>query len=161
MPAVCLGNQTSDSVATNCFKMNWKIHWRVMCIDADVSHLLCRNSRVRGCLFWISKLVNDWEATRFPLAEKSYIAIWDASIGETFSIKYSLARLNFTLRHMDVTCEAYSHFRNTLNDLESLQDRGIKYTAEPIKLDFCQALIYERIEQLVSGVHYGKCNVLA
>ncbi|XP_064009107.1 methyltransferase-like protein 22 isoform X2 [Pogoniulus pusillus] len=57
-------------------------------------------------------------------------------------------RLNFTLRHMDVTCEAYSHFRNTLNDLESLQDRGIKYTAEPIKLDFCQALVYERIEQL-------------
>ncbi|NXG51498.1 MET22 protein, partial [Psilopogon haemacephalus] len=57
-------------------------------------------------------------------------------------------RLNFTLRHMDVTCEAYSHFRNTLNDLENLQDRRIKYTAEPIKLDFCQALVYERIEQL-------------
>ncbi|NXP78055.1 MET22 protein, partial [Ramphastos sulfuratus] len=57
-------------------------------------------------------------------------------------------RLNFTLRHMDVTCEAYSHFRNALNDLENLQDRRIKYTAEPIKLDFCQALVYERIEQL-------------
>ncbi|NXW62107.1 MET22 protein, partial [Eurystomus gularis] len=57
-------------------------------------------------------------------------------------------RLNFTLRHMDVTCEAYSHFRNTLNDLENLQDRKIKYTAEPIKLDFCQFLVYERIEQL-------------
>ncbi|NWU92443.1 MET22 protein, partial [Upupa epops] len=57
-------------------------------------------------------------------------------------------RLNFTLRHMDVTCEAYSHFRNTLRDLETLQDRKIKYTAEPIRLDFCQFLIYERIEQL-------------
>ncbi|NXD86340.1 MET22 protein, partial [Halcyon senegalensis] len=57
-------------------------------------------------------------------------------------------RLNFTLRHMDVTCEAYSHFRNTLNDLENLQDRKIKYTAEPIKPDFCQFLVYERIEQL-------------
>ncbi|NXH22338.1 MET22 protein, partial [Bucco capensis] len=57
-------------------------------------------------------------------------------------------RLNFTLRHMDVTCEAYSHFRNTLSDLEHLQDRKMKYTAEPIKLDFCQFLIYERIEQL-------------
>ncbi|XP_040448277.1 methyltransferase-like protein 22 isoform X1 [Falco naumanni] len=57
-------------------------------------------------------------------------------------------RLNFTLRHMDVTCEAYSHFRNTLNDLENLQDRKIKYTVEPIKADFCQFLIYERIEQL-------------
>ncbi|NWR65732.1 MET22 protein, partial [Bucorvus abyssinicus] len=57
-------------------------------------------------------------------------------------------RLNFTLRHMDVTCEAYSHFRNTLQDLENFQDRKIKYTAEPIKLDFCQFLVYERIEQL-------------
>ncbi|KFP46309.1 Methyltransferase-like 22 [Cathartes aura] len=57
-------------------------------------------------------------------------------------------RLNFTLRHMDVTCEAYSHFRNTLNDLENFQDRKIKYTVEPIKLDFCQFLVYERIEQL-------------
>ncbi|NXP06931.1 MET22 protein, partial [Thinocorus orbignyianus] len=57
-------------------------------------------------------------------------------------------RLNFTLRHMDVTCEAYNHFRNTLNDLENLQDRKMKYTAEPIKLDFCQFLVYERIEQL-------------
>ncbi|XP_068003267.1 methyltransferase-like protein 22 [Melanerpes formicivorus] len=57
-------------------------------------------------------------------------------------------RLNFTLRHMDVTCEAYSHFRNTLNDLENLQDSRIKYSVEPIKVDFCQALVYERIEQL-------------
>ncbi|NXN91276.1 MET22 protein, partial [Rhinopomastus cyanomelas] len=57
-------------------------------------------------------------------------------------------RLNFTLRHMDVTCEAYSHFRNTLRDLENLQDREMKYTAEPVKLDFCQFLVYERVEQL-------------
>uniref|UniRef100_A0A8C3R7T4 Methyltransferase like 22 n=1 Tax=Cyanoderma ruficeps TaxID=181631 RepID=A0A8C3R7T4_9PASS len=57
-------------------------------------------------------------------------------------------RLNFTLRHMDVTCEAYSHFRNTLNDLENLQDGKMKYTVEPVKLDFCQFLVYERIEQL-------------
>ncbi|XP_050836189.1 methyltransferase-like protein 22 isoform X2 [Serinus canaria] len=57
-------------------------------------------------------------------------------------------RLNFTLRHMDITCEAYSHFRNTLNDLENLQDGKMKYTVEPIKADFCQFLVYERIEQL-------------
>ncbi|XP_057891438.1 methyltransferase-like protein 22 [Melospiza georgiana] len=57
-------------------------------------------------------------------------------------------RLNFTLRHMDITCEAYSHFRNTLNDLENLQDGKMKYTVEHIKPDFCQFLVYERIEQL-------------
>ncbi|EOB08958.1 Uncharacterized protein C16orf68-like protein, partial [Anas platyrhynchos] len=57
-------------------------------------------------------------------------------------------QLNFTLRHMDITCEAYSHFRNTLNDLENLQDGKMKYIVEPIKPDFCQFLSYERIEQL-------------
>ncbi|XP_031462395.1 methyltransferase-like protein 22 [Phasianus colchicus] len=57
-------------------------------------------------------------------------------------------RLNFTLRQMDVTCEAYSHFRSTLNDLENLHDGKMKYSVEPIKPDFCQFLIYERIEQL-------------
>ncbi|KAI6076793.1 Methyltransferase-like protein 22 [Aix galericulata] len=60
--------------------------------------------------------------------------------------------LNFTLRHMDITCEAYSHFRNTLNDLENLQDGKMKYIVEPIKPDFCQFLSYERIEQLVAGL---------
>ncbi|NWS53340.1 MET22 protein, partial [Chunga burmeisteri] len=64
------------------------------------------------------------------------------------TVYLALEKLNFTLRHMDVTCEAYSHFRNTLNDLENLQDRKMKYSVEPIKLDFCQFLIYERIEQL-------------
>ncbi|NXJ10187.1 MET22 protein, partial [Odontophorus gujanensis] len=59
-----------------------------------------------------------------------------------------LPTLNFTLRHMDVTCEAYSHFRNTLNDMENLPDGKMKYSVEPIKPDFCQFLIYERIEQL-------------
>uniref|UniRef100_A0A8V0YTY3 Methyltransferase like 22 n=1 Tax=Gallus gallus TaxID=9031 RepID=A0A8V0YTY3_CHICK len=57
-------------------------------------------------------------------------------------------RLNFTLRQMDVTCEAYSHFRSTLNDLENLHDGKMKYSVEPVKPDFCQFLIYERIEQL-------------
>ncbi|XP_052536133.1 methyltransferase-like protein 22 isoform X1 [Tympanuchus pallidicinctus] len=57
-------------------------------------------------------------------------------------------RLNFTLRQMDVTCEAYSHFRSTLNDLENLHDGKMKYSVEPIKPDFCQFLTYERIEQL-------------
>ncbi|NXK44320.1 MET22 protein, partial [Chauna torquata] len=60
----------------------------------------------------------------------------------------AIEKLNFTLRHMDVTCEAYSHFRNTLNDLENLQDGKMKYNVEPIKPDFCQFLSYERIEQL-------------
>ncbi|XP_036594380.1 methyltransferase-like protein 22 [Trichosurus vulpecula] len=57
-------------------------------------------------------------------------------------------RLNFTLRHLDVTCEAYNHFRFSLNDLEKLRDGKMKFIVEPIEATFPQFLVYERIEQL-------------
>ncbi|XP_077173283.1 methyltransferase-like protein 22 isoform X2 [Paroedura picta] len=57
-------------------------------------------------------------------------------------------RLNFTLRHMDVACEAYSHFRNTLDDLVNLKDGRMRYAAEPLCLSFPQQIVYERVEQL-------------
>ncbi|XP_019363025.1 PREDICTED: methyltransferase-like protein 22 isoform X1 [Gavialis gangeticus] len=57
-------------------------------------------------------------------------------------------RLNFTLRSMDIACEAYNHFRDALSNLASLRDGEMKYTVEPVRLAFCQSLVYERIEQL-------------
>ncbi|XP_043831207.1 methyltransferase-like protein 22 [Dromiciops gliroides] len=57
-------------------------------------------------------------------------------------------RLNFTLRHLDITCEAYNHFRFSLNDLEKLRDDKMKFIVEPIEATFPQFLVYERIEQL-------------
>ncbi|XP_027695251.1 methyltransferase-like protein 22 isoform X2 [Vombatus ursinus] len=57
-------------------------------------------------------------------------------------------RLNFTLRHLDITCEAYNHFRFSLNDLEKLRDGKMKFIVEPIEATFPQFLVYERIEQL-------------
>ncbi|XP_061455813.1 methyltransferase-like protein 22 isoform X2 [Rhineura floridana] len=57
-------------------------------------------------------------------------------------------RLNFTLRHMDVVCEAYCHFRSTLSDLVNLRDGKMRYTAETLQLSFPQRIIYERVEQL-------------
>ncbi|KAM9031409.1 LOW QUALITY PROTEIN: methyltransferase-like protein 22 [Sarcophilus harrisii] len=57
-------------------------------------------------------------------------------------------RLNFTLRHLDITCEAYNHFRFSLNDLEKLRDGKMKFIVEPIETTFPQFLVYERIEQL-------------
>uniref|UniRef100_A0A4X2KL87 Methyltransferase-like protein 22 n=1 Tax=Vombatus ursinus TaxID=29139 RepID=A0A4X2KL87_VOMUR len=62
-------------------------------------------------------------------------------------------RLNFTLRHLDITCEAYNHFRFSLNDLEKLRDGKMKFIVEPIEATFPQFLVYERIEQLVSAIH--------
>ncbi|KAH0631780.1 hypothetical protein JD844_019579 [Phrynosoma platyrhinos] len=57
-------------------------------------------------------------------------------------------RLNFTLRHMDVVCEAYSHFRSALNDLQNIRDGKMRYTIEPVQLSFPQCIVYERVEQL-------------
>ncbi|KYO30478.1 methyltransferase-like protein 22 isoform A [Alligator mississippiensis] len=57
-------------------------------------------------------------------------------------------RLNFTLRSMDIACEAYNHFQDALSNLASLRDGEMKYTVEPVRLTFCQSLVYERIEQL-------------
>ncbi|KAL8174839.1 UNVERIFIED_CONTAM: hypothetical protein K2H54_003392 [Gekko kuhli] len=57
-------------------------------------------------------------------------------------------RLNFSLRHMDVACEAYNHFRDTLNDLANFRDGKMRYSVEPLGLSFPQHMVYERVEQL-------------
>ncbi|XP_054614535.1 methyltransferase-like protein 22 isoform X2 [Dunckerocampus dactyliophorus] len=57
-------------------------------------------------------------------------------------------RLNFTIREMDVSCEAYNHFRHCLSQLEDLVDGQCSYTVEQLPCTFPQFLRYERIEQL-------------
>uniref|UniRef100_A0A8C9AD45 Methyltransferase-like protein 22 n=1 Tax=Prolemur simus TaxID=1328070 RepID=A0A8C9AD45_PROSS len=57
-------------------------------------------------------------------------------------------RLNFTLRHLDVTCEAYDHFRSCLHALEKLADSRLRFVVEPVETSFPQHLVYERIRQL-------------
>ncbi|XP_013373451.1 PREDICTED: methyltransferase-like protein 22 isoform X6 [Chinchilla lanigera] len=57
-------------------------------------------------------------------------------------------RFNFTLRHLDVTCEAYDHFRSSLHALEKLSDSKLRFVVEPVEASFPQLLIYERIRQL-------------
>nr|XP_048289124.1 methyltransferase-like protein 22 isoform X2 [Myodes glareolus] len=57
-------------------------------------------------------------------------------------------RFNFTLRHLDVTCEAYDHFRASLDSLEKLADGRLRFMVEPVEASFPQLLIYERIRQL-------------
>ncbi|XP_071067472.1 methyltransferase-like protein 22 isoform X2 [Dasypus novemcinctus] len=57
-------------------------------------------------------------------------------------------RLNFTLRHLDVTCEAYDHFRSCLRALEQLPGGEVRFVVEPVEASFPQLLAYERIQQL-------------
>ncbi|KAI3359409.1 hypothetical protein L3Q82_002912 [Scortum barcoo] len=59
-------------------------------------------------------------------------------------------RLNFTLRHMDVSCEAYDHFIHCLSQLQDLEDGRCSFRAEQLQTNFVQFLLYERIERLVS-----------
>ncbi|XP_068426984.1 methyltransferase-like protein 22 [Clinocottus analis] len=57
-------------------------------------------------------------------------------------------RMNFTLRHMDVSCDAYNHFSHCLFQLEDLVDGRCSFKVEQLPTDFAQFLLYERIEQL-------------
>nr|XP_044602491.1 methyltransferase-like protein 22 isoform X2 [Equus asinus] len=45
-------------------------------------------------------------------------------------------RLNFTLRDLDVTCEAYDHFRSALRRLEKLADGRRRFVVEPVDASF-------------------------
>ncbi|KAM4632353.1 methyltransferase-like protein 22 isoform 1-T2 [Discoglossus pictus] len=56
-------------------------------------------------------------------------------------------RLNFTLRHMDITCEAYNHFRGCLSKFETTRDK-VRWRVEQIRANVPQSFSYERIEQL-------------
>ncbi|KAM6914805.1 methyltransferase-like protein 22 isoform 1-T2 [Lycodopsis pacificus] len=57
-------------------------------------------------------------------------------------------RMNFTLRHMDVSCDAYNHFSHCLFQLEDMVDGRCSFRVEQLPSDFAQFLLYERIEQL-------------
>ncbi|XP_062388637.1 methyltransferase-like protein 22 [Sardina pilchardus] len=57
-------------------------------------------------------------------------------------------RLNFTLREMDVACEAYNHFRHCLDELCDMDDGKMKYHVEQVLSPIPQFLQYERVEQL-------------
>ncbi|KAL0992560.1 hypothetical protein UPYG_G00094940 [Umbra pygmaea] len=57
-------------------------------------------------------------------------------------------RLNFTLRQMSVSCEAYDHFRHCLSELAEQKDGRTGFRVEQVTPCFPQCLQYERVEQL-------------
>lgn len=56
-------------------------------------------------------------------------------------------RLNFSLRHMDVCCEAYEHFRHCLQQLQELSGSPA-FEVQRVAPSFRQCIMYERVEQL-------------
>ncbi|XP_053507901.1 methyltransferase-like protein 22 isoform X1 [Ictalurus furcatus] len=57
-------------------------------------------------------------------------------------------RLNFTLRHMDVSCETYDHFRRCLEQITELREKKMRFTVSPVSCSFPQFFQYERVNQL-------------
>ncbi|XP_017347259.1 methyltransferase-like protein 22 isoform X2 [Ictalurus punctatus] len=57
-------------------------------------------------------------------------------------------RLNFTLRHMDVSCETYDHFRHCLEQITELREKKMRFTVSPVSCSFPQFFQYERVNQL-------------
>ncbi|XP_077474348.1 methyltransferase-like protein 22 [Stigmatopora argus] len=57
-------------------------------------------------------------------------------------------RFNFTLREMDVSCDAYNHFEHCLSQLEELVDGQCSFKVEQLPSTFPQFLQYERLDQL-------------
>lgn len=58
-------------------------------------------------------------------------------------------RMNFTLRHLDVSCKAYDHFSHCLAQLRDVVDGQCSFKVEQLPSNFPQFLPYERIEQLL------------
>ena len=57
--------------------------------------------------------------------------------------------MNFTLRHMDVSCDAYDYFRHCLQQLVALEGGPQRFSVEWLPTSFPQCLQYDRIEHLV------------
>lgn len=58
--------------------------------------------------------------------------------------------MNFSLRHLDVCCEAYSYFRRCLSQLLELQEPRCSFRVEQLPTaNLAQFFLYERVEQLV------------
>uniref|UniRef100_A0A0B8RQ56 Methyltransferase-like protein 22-like n=1 Tax=Philothamnus irregularis TaxID=1899461 RepID=A0A0B8RQ56_9SAUR len=71
------------------------------------------------------------------------------SLRNSCTVYFSMEkRFNFTLRQMDVVCEAYNHFRSTLEELLKTSDGEMRYHVQPVELSFPQHIVYERVPQL-------------
>ncbi|KAG7265590.1 hypothetical protein CRUP_031262 [Coryphaenoides rupestris] len=57
-------------------------------------------------------------------------------------------RMNFTLRHMDVSCDAYDYFVHCLHQLQAMEGGPHRFHVQPLATSFPQCLQYERIEHL-------------
>lgn len=65
------------------------------------------------------------------------------------SIFFSIERrINFSLRHLSVSCEAYDHFRHCMSQLQGLRKEPCVFRVQQLPVDFPQTLLYDRVEQL-------------
>lgn len=109
--------------------------------EEDVSDLLAHTTILLAAeVFYEDELTDALFRTLVRLAGR---------LGHTCTAILSVEkRLNFTLKHLDVTCEAYDHFRAVLRGLETRAHGPLRFSVQPIAASFPQRLVYERIPQL-------------
>lgn len=81
------------------------------------------------------------------LTEALFRTVWRlcSSFGRLCHIFVSIEkRMNFSLRHLDVACEAYDHFRRCLCQLQA----EARFSVQRLRTSFPQTLRYERVQQL-------------
>ncbi|XP_069590094.1 methyltransferase-like protein 22 isoform X2 [Ranitomeya imitator] len=117
---------------------------------------LCTDPEAPYC--WTEEDIADlYDQTTVILAADVFYDddLTDALFKTLYRITHALTRLctiylsierryNFTLRCMDIACDAYNHFRNCLNNFEKISDGKLKWTATEIKPVFPQFFCYER-----------------
>ncbi|XP_028267369.1 methyltransferase-like protein 22 [Parambassis ranga] len=129
-------------------RLDWLEH--ELCTDADVE------------FSWTKEEVDDlYDSTSFIIAadvcydddltDALFRTLYQLCSGFSHTCTIFIAlekRMNFTLRHMDVSCEAYNHYVHCLSQLQDLVDGRCSFKVEQLPSDFDQFLQYERIEQL-------------
>ncbi|KAM4718016.1 methyltransferase-like protein 22 isoform 1-T3 [Anableps anableps] len=129
-------------------QLNW--HQHSLCTDADLE------------FSWTEEEVADlYDNTSFIIAadvcydddltDSLFRTLYRlcSSFNQSCTVFMSLEkRMNFSLRHMDVCCEAYNHFKHCLSQLQDMKDSRCRFKVENVPLNFSQFLLYERIEQL-------------
>lgn len=66
-----------------------------------------------------------------------------------FFVSFELCRIVFSAENQDICSPAYEHFQENLQDLVTVDEGPVKFTAEKLSVAFPQYFQYQRVKELV------------
>lgn len=116
------------------------------------------NSRKKEPLYW--HLFTGYRVLEVWMGVTCALSWFMSQDNESVSSSSSMSaifspRLNFTLRHMDVSCKAYDHYRHCLDQIVELREKEARFMVAPVSCSFPQFFQYERVNQLVRHVPFS------